>query len=259
MTIQTSIGEIAYYINEVPGTTPIVLLHGVYYDHELWDYQVDKISTHTTVTIDMPLHGASKSITKKDWDMDDCATMLIEVLDALNIDECIAVGHSWGSMTILRAANHHPERFVAVGLSNMPLEPGGFGTKMKFAFQGTAMPFRNFYANQVANVMFSKSSRQQKPELVEYLHTSMDHLTIGDIKQTTKAVITTVDDGVPYVESLQVPALALTGDEDYVPVHDAIPTTVIPGKHTSPLEQPEEVLKLIRSLIELESTSSLDS
>lgn len=249
-TIKTSIGEIAFQKKEVIGTIPIIFLHGVYYDHNLWNYQISRISDHTTIAIDMPLHGQSKVITNENWTMDDCSNMLIEILDSLEVEKCYAVGHSWGSMTILRAASQNPDRFIGVGLCNMPLKKGGFGAKLQFGFQHIMLPFRGFYTKQVAKAMFGEESRIQKPEIVEYLELSMSQLSNKDIRKTDKAVISNVNSGSPYLEKLTVPALAIKGKDDYVPTLKAIETTIVEGKHTSPLEQPEKVLEMITQLVE---------
>ncbi len=248
-TFTSSIGEIAYEIQEVGGSIPIVFLHGVYYDHRLWDYHTERITTHTTISIDMPLHGKSKDITKENWTMEDCANMLIEILDELGIEKCYAIGHSWGSMTILRAASQHPDRFLKIGLCNMPLEKGGVGAKLQFGFQHSILGFRNFYTKQVAKAMFSKESRKEKPEIVEYLSSSMGQLSNKDLKKTDKTVITKVGSGFPFLDNLTVPAIALRGKDDYVPTPENIRTILVDGKHTSPLEKPEEVMKLISDLI----------
>lgn len=247
---KTSIGKIAYFKKEVQGTIPIIFLHGVYYDHNLWNYQVSRIDEQTTISVDMPLHGQSKSITKSDWNMDDCATMLIEILDFLEIEKCYAIGHSWGSMTILRAASQHPERFVGVGLCNMPLEKGNIGTKLQFGFLNAVVPFRKFYAKQAAKAMFSEKSIKQQPESVEYLEFSMRQLSNKGIRKTHKSVISNVDSGYPFLEQFATPAFAIKGKEDYVPTLEKIETIIVEGKHTCPLEQSEKVLELVIKLTE---------
>lgn len=248
-TINTSIGKIAYYQKKVKGTIPIIFLHGVYYDHNLWNYQVSRITDHTTITVDMPLHGQSKDLRKADWNMEDCTNMLLEILDSLKIERCYAIGHSWGSMTILRAASKHPERFIGLGLCNMPVEGGSFGAKLQFGVQHTLLPFRKFYTKQVAKAMFGEESRAQSPEVVEYLELSMSRLSNKDIIQTDKAVISNVNSGYPYLDNLVVPAFAIKGKEDYVPTLKTINTTLVEGRHTSPLEQPEKVMELIFKLV----------
>lgn len=83
--IKTSIGDIAVYCREVKNTVPVIFLHGVYFDHNLWSYQTSRVKDRTVITIDMPLHGASTKHVPKLWNLADCGEMLLEILKALNI------------------------------------------------------------------------------------------------------------------------------------------------------------------------------
>lgn len=249
--INTNLGSIAVYQRIVPNTIPVIFLHGVYYDHNLWNYYTSRLTDRTVITIDMPHHGKSKNISKKNWEMDDCANMLIEILDSLGYRQAFAIGHSWGSMTILRAATKAPERFQAIGLCNMPFDKGSFGKQLIFGFQHLVLPFRKFYTKQVAKVMFSNENLKAKPEIAEYLAVSMSLLTNREIRQTDKAVITKVEGGNKYLNNLRTPALTLMGNQDYVGTPENIEMTIVEGAHTSPLEQAEKVLNFIKSTIDL--------
>lgn len=247
--IKTSIGEIACYEKKVEGTTPIIFLHGVYYDHHLWNYFTSRITDRTVLAIDMPLHGNSKNITKKDWNLNECVNMLEDILNALHYEKVYAVGHSWGSMTILRGATKFPERFEKIGLINMPLDNSGFGTKLLFGFQHFFVGLRGFYLTQVAKAMMSNDSRKAHPEAVEYLQLSMGKLSNKEIRKIDRTVILNADDGHQYVEKLKVPGLALKGIDDYVGTPANIETIIVEGKHTSPLEQPQKVMELIERIL----------
>ncbi|MEM9985099.1 MAG: alpha/beta hydrolase [Bacteroidota bacterium] len=250
-SVSTSLGAIAVQVNEVAGSTPIIFLHGVYYDHQLWQEYVDRIHDRTVITLDMPLHGDSKQIPTSAWTLDDCADMLIEVLDELHVERVIAIGHSWGSMTILRAAVKAPGRFQAVGFCNMPTEPASTKTIRQFRLQHLLLDFRTFYTKQVAKSMYGKQGYAQRPELSAYLATSMGRLTKQEIKQTDTSVILQAEDATPLLAILAVPALALKGVEDYVPVSPHLPTRVATGGHVSPLEAPEAVWEFIQEVVEL--------
>ena len=249
-TINTTLGNIVVYQKIVPNTIPVIFLHGVYYDHNLWNYYSSRITDRTVITVDMPHHGLSKDISKNNWNMDDCANMLIEIIDHLKHKEIYAIGHSWGSMTILRASVKEPKKFKAIGLCNMPFDKGSFGKQLKFGFQHFMLPVRNFYTKQVAKAMFSTENIKAKPEIAEYLEVSMSLLTNKEVRKTDKAVITKVDDGTQYLDSLKVPAFALKGNVDYVGTPRNIEMTVVEGAHTSPLEQPEKVFTFIKKVVE---------
>ncbi|MCE2769307.1 MAG: alpha/beta hydrolase [Saprospiraceae bacterium] len=247
--IHTTIGKIAIYQKEVDSNKiPFIFLHGVYFDHHLWDKVIDSVNDRTIIALDMPLHGLSKEITKNDWSLNDCADMLLEILDHLKIAKVIAVGHSWGSMTILRAASKQPERFENVLLCNMPFLAATKKQKITFVLQHSMLIFRNFYTKQVAKALFGKTLFKENPSLIEDLKRPMNLLSNAQIKQTDKAVIIDAEDASELIKNLKVRAIALKGVEDYVPAPPNIETIVIGGGHISPLEKPDEILSLVKKI-----------
>ena len=248
--IHTNLGEIAVFPKLVDSDkTQIIFLHGVYFDHHLWDEVLDSIQDRTTYSIDMPFHGLSKEIIKNDWSLNDCAEMLLEILDSLKVTKVIAVGHSWGSMTILRAASKQPERFESVLLCNMPFLAATKKQKITFGLQHSMLIFRNFYTKQAAKALFGKTSLKENPSLVDQLKRPMDLLSNAQIKQTDKAVIADAEDASELIKNLKVRALALKGIEDYVPATPYIETIIIGGGHISPLEQPVELINYIQHML----------
>jgi pimeloyl-ACP methyl ester carboxylesterase len=176
--------------------------------------------------------------------------MLIEILESLKLTKVIAIGHSWGSMTILRAANKHPERFEGIGLCNMPFEAASPKQKRMFKLQHTLLFFRKFYTKQAAKSLFGKSSLKLNPQLHDQLQRTMNILTIEDIKQIDKKVILDAEDATTMILNLKVKAIVLKGKEDYVPTPPKIQTIFVSGGHISPLEEGLKVFDLIRTLID---------
>jgi pimeloyl-ACP methyl ester carboxylesterase len=250
--IKTKVGDISVYRkSSSANTTPIIFLHGVYFDHHLWDNQIAQINDRTVIAIDMPLHGASKINIKDDWRLKDCADMLLEILDSLSINKVIAVGHSWGSMTIVRAANKNPNRFAALGLCNMPFKGPTVKEKRAIRFQHSAMVFRKFYMNQAGKSLMGKQSIRQQPQLLQQLIMPMSKLTNRDIKYTDRAVRINAEDATAIVHNLTVPAMAIVGEEDYVGIPPIEKVQTVKGGHVSPLEAPEMVNDLITKLVAL--------
>lgn len=248
--IQTNIGEIAVYQQFADSDkTPIIFLHGVYFDYHLWDAVIESINGRTIITMDMPMHGMSKELLKDDWTLNDCADMLIEILNGLQLPKIIAIGHSWGSMTILRAAHKNPELFSVIGLCNMPFMAVSKRKKLILRMQHKILPFRNFYTQQAAKALFGKYSLNKNTSLTSHLKRTMDLLTINEIKHTDNAVIANADDTTALIETLKVKALALKGAEDYVPSPPNLETIIIQGGHVSPLENSKEVLEFVKRIV----------
>jgi pimeloyl-ACP methyl ester carboxylesterase len=248
--VKTNIGEIAVFQRLADSDkTPIIFLHGVYFDHHLWDAVIESIKDRTIITLDMPMHGMSKQLSKDDWTLNDCSDMLIEVLNGLQRSKVIAIGHSWGSMTILRAAHKNPELFSSIGLCNMPFMAASKGKRLALSMQHILLPFRNFYTQQAAKALFGKSSLNKNTSLTSQLKGTMDILTISEIKHTDRAVIANAEDTTATIETLKVKALALKGEEDYVPSPPILETLIINGGHVSPLENPTEVIEFVKRII----------
>lgn len=247
--IPTQLGPIAVYIKEVPNTQPIIFLHGIYYDHHLWNYYTSRIQQQTTITIDMPLHGKSQNIPMT-WNLEDCANMLLEILDSLDIPVVIGIGHSWGSMTLLRAAHQQPGRFAKLGLCNHPFEAPSPKTIRQFKAQHWVLPFRKFYTKQVAKATYGKAIYKANLTLLESLEHSMGQLSNKAVQYTDQAVIIQATNSQQLLEDLPLPVFSLQGQEDYVPKPPAgISSTVVEGGHVSPLEVPEEVWGWLQKVI----------
>ena len=248
--VRTGIGEISVYTKKnASGKVPLVFLHGIYFDHHLWDKLVEEIKDRTIISIDMPLHGASRENIRPDWTLDDCANMLIGILDSLQIPKVIAVGHSWGSMTILRAAHKHPERFESIGLCNMSFKAATRKQKAAYGLQHSMLGLRKFYTNQSAKTLFGKTSIKEDPSLIDELRRPMGVLSSRQIRQIDKAVMMDADDASCLIETLNVKAIALRGEEDFVPTPPKIETIIVKGGHVSPLERPLEVSNMIGRLL----------
>lgn len=248
--IPTKLGTIAVEIEQRNGALPVIFLHGVYLDRHLWDAQVAAIRDRTVITVDMPHHGMSTDA-PFGWKIDDCADMLLQILDYLKIDRLIAIGHSWGSMTIMRAAVRQPQRFAAVGLGNMPLAPGSTRKRLGYTLQASLLPFRSFYTEQAAKALFAPESLKAHPEFVDGLKTTMGRLSNRAVRQVDNAVVVNPDNGFEVAKQLTMPALALRGEQDYVPAPPNIPLTIVHGGHISPLEAPSQVQDFVQEVINL--------
>lgn len=177
--------------------------------------------------------------------------MLLEILDNLKIEKVMAFGHSWGSMTIVRAAHKNQNRFLAIGLCNMPFKAL---TKIEISairFQHIFMFYRSFYMKQAGKALLGKESLKKSPDLINNLIKSMKKLSRKEIKYTDKALRIEANDATAIIESINIPIFAIIGEEDYVGIPPIIHSQTVSGGHVSPIEVPEEVNKFMTKLIRL--------
>ena len=257
-TITTQLGNISVVIEGNENGEPLVFMHGLFMDKTLWQTFDSKLTGRTHIYIDMPSHGLSSNVNKR-WSLDDCTSMLIEILDALKITRCIIIGHSWGSMTGLRAAHQYPKRFSALGLFNMPFERTTGVSRVGFIFQKLMTLFPKFYAKQAAKALYSVSFLLKHPELSAKIQTNLSQRPSKEISQCIDAIILDAIDTKQLLNDLQVPALAVKGEADYVGIHPKIEMITVPGGHISPHEAPKEISQIIKQVVNLSSKNDIQA
>jgi pimeloyl-ACP methyl ester carboxylesterase len=93
---------------------PLVLLHGGFLDHGLWDYQIPALaSRHRVIAPDARGHGRSANATEPYRLADDVAGLLRR----LDTGPAILVGVSMGGSTAIDTALEHPDLVSAVVIS----------------------------------------------------------------------------------------------------------------------------------------------
>lgn len=256
--IQTNLGKISLAIEEKGTLEPIVFMHGIFLDRTLWNDYDNELTGRTHIYLDMPGHGHSSNI-GKDWDLDDCVKMLMIILEKLKINQCIAIGHSWGSMIALRAASKFPQSFQALGLFNMPFKRSTGLTRLGFNLQKLVVGFSYFYAQQAAKSLYSPETLSQKPELSFLMAERLSQRPKVEITRLLDAVILNSKDSTQLLETLTVPALAVVGQSDYVGIPPSIKSTIAPGGHITPHEAIYETKQAIKTIIKLAENEKTQS
>jgi pimeloyl-ACP methyl ester carboxylesterase len=102
---------------QITGNGPaIVLLHGFMESSDIWKNYIRKLSdSFTVLTIDLPGHGRSESISEI-HSMDLMADAVNQTIRSAGINSCILVGHSMGGYVTLAFAEKHPRKVKAIVL-----------------------------------------------------------------------------------------------------------------------------------------------
>ena len=96
------------------GSPTLVFVHGWMCNQTFWSGQVDAFATsNTVVTIDLPGHGLS-GMEREDWPMLGLGADVKAVVEELDLDTVILIGHSMGGPIVLEAARLMPDRVIGV-------------------------------------------------------------------------------------------------------------------------------------------------
>lgn len=97
---------------------PVVLIHGVGMNQAVWMPQIKPLARHhEVITYDMLGHGASP-LPPEPTTLAAYADQLRDLLDALDLESAVVVGHSMGALVAMDFAVRHAERCRALVAMN---------------------------------------------------------------------------------------------------------------------------------------------
>ena len=108
--------ELAYFEWGEPGAAPTLLMaHATGLHARCWDQTVAALPQDThVIAYDQRGHGRSEKLGPYSWDV--FGQDLIDLVEQLDLEGIVGVGHSMGGCTILRAAHAQQDRFARLVL-----------------------------------------------------------------------------------------------------------------------------------------------
>lgn len=101
-----------YYAKVGSQQTPLVLIHGAASSHLAFPPALRRMKERTVIALDLPGHGRSEGAGLRD--VNAYAEAVVGLLDALEYEQCIILGHSMGGAIAQTIAYHHPERVAGM-------------------------------------------------------------------------------------------------------------------------------------------------
>ena len=106
-----------YYLFKKKDSTPLVFIHGVGLDHQMWSNQVNYFNKYSTLTYDLLGHGKTPC-DKDKLSLRDFSNQLLEILDHLGVEKINLIGFSLGSLIALDFSSHFQkkvEKLILIG------------------------------------------------------------------------------------------------------------------------------------------------
>ena len=98
-----------HYLFNNKHSIPLVFIHGVGLDHQMWQEQVNYFNEFSILTYDLLGHGKTP-YSKDILNFNDFSNQLLEILDYLKIDKIHLVGFSLGSLVAIDFSSHYQDR-----------------------------------------------------------------------------------------------------------------------------------------------------
>ena len=106
-----------YYIFNKKNSIPMVFIHGVGLDHQMWNNQINDLDEFSILTYDLLGHGKTPC-DKEKLSLKDFSDQLERLLNYLKIDKINLVGFSLGSLIALNFSSHFQnkvEKLILIG------------------------------------------------------------------------------------------------------------------------------------------------
>ncbi|MFD8707062.1 alpha/beta fold hydrolase [Kitasatospora sp. NPDC059648] len=242
---------------------PLVLLHGGFLDHRMWDDQIPALAArHRVIAPDARGHGRSANATGPFRHTDDLAALLRH----LGIGPAVLVGVSMGGSIAVDTALEHPELVSAVVVSGAgtsePIFTDPWTTRTWTAWQ-TAMTAGDLDAAVEAFTLFATGPDRTLDELAPQV--------VGRLREMTRSTLVkhTADEPdlrIPVrdtwnrLATIDVPVLAINGaidSPDHIGMAERLTRTVASGNaisidgtaHYPNMERPEAFNKALEDFL----------
>ncbi|MHC3469317.1 alpha/beta fold hydrolase [Streptomyces sp. 7R007] len=231
---------------------PLVFVHGWTANRHRWDHQIEHFGRKRRV-IRLDLRGHGDSTGKGVRSVDELAADVLALLDHLEVDRCVLVGHSMGGMiaqTVTLAEPDRVERLVLVDSISRMTYSRGRGLLMGLS---TLVPYRLFVA---ANIQRAFAPGYPREEIRKYVEASA--ATPKEVVMTLYGAMRAFD-VLDRVGEIQAPTLLIHGYHDIqLPVKQMLRMAkayphalvrIIDGGHELPVEKPAEVTAAIETFV----------
>ena len=103
----------SYSFNKVNEKNPIVFVHGVGLNKEIWDPQINFFKNYNTLTYDLLGHGKTP-LKKSKVSIEDFSNQLVKLINELNFNKIHLIGFSLGALIARHFASEYSDRLSSL-------------------------------------------------------------------------------------------------------------------------------------------------
>ncbi|MGZ0151242.1 alpha/beta fold hydrolase [Kribbella sp. WER1] len=245
----------------VDGSGPAMLCWpSLLMDGTVWSAQAAHFKDRfQVILVDPPGHGASEPLAGP-FTFEQCAEVILQIVDELQADTVHVIGNSWGGMIGGTFAALHPDRIGVAVLMNATASPAGLRQKAEYGVLVQAARLlggiRGPLKGPVRDAFLGPTAKRDKPDVVAKVNELAAAVNVRSGMHAVTSVVPNRPDQRALFGKIRTPVLVVAGAEDATfPVAeteemaDSIPgarfVVLEQSAHLAALESPEQVNALI--------------
>jgi len=197
------------YNVEGNGKPALIFVHGWCCDKSYWKHQVPYFAEkYKVITIDLAGHGKS-GFGRKIWSVEAFGTDVVAVLEQLDINQAILIGHSMGGPVIVEAARQSPKRII--GLVGVDTYQNIEETYSQEQIEEFISPFRTDFVETTRNFVRGMFTPDADSVIVEQIANDMSsappEIGIGAMQELASYDI------IKTLKDVQIPIVCINSDK----------------------------------------------
>lgn len=184
----------------------------------MWRHQYERYSpSHRVILLDPPGIGKSDPL-RHTITLQQCSDCLLHVLDALDVDECVLVGNSWGAILVGVFAAEHPERLTAAVAANGTASATTILDRLKLGpligLLGLHTTTPQWFAAVTRSTFASNTAQSTNPAFLDSLRCVLQEDPKSIARQMHSILLRRPDTHAWLRAISNVPVLVIAGEED---------------------------------------------
>ena len=212
MSSKTDSFGTSYSLNKINEKNPIVFIHGVGLNKEIWYPQINFFKDYNTLTYDLLGHGKTP-LKKSKVSFQDFSEQLIRLINELNFNKIHLIGFSLGSLIAKHFASEHSDKLCSlILLGSIYKRTQDQITVVKNRFEAAKM---NRPASKQAALRrwLSENFSKKNPNIYKKIYSILEKNKHLDFLKCYEIFVNYVDDD-NMLKKINVDTLIATGEND---------------------------------------------
>ena len=204
--------ETYYKYNNLHKNDPIIFIHGIGLNHEIWDEQIKYFKKYNTIVYDLIGHGKTP-LNKSQIAMKDFSKQLLKLVDGLSINKFHLVGFSLGSLIARDFAALYSDRLSSLTIFGTVYKRSEDEKRQIINRYETMKLKKDISKIRAVQRWFTEKYLKKNPQVYKKIYSMLESTNQNTWLKIYKLFVQHEDDDMK-IKQITAKTLIVTGQED---------------------------------------------